>query len=178
MVPTKTNNSYLGNKIELRAKHLPDNPSVLDCYGGQGLIWRGVSQKTGKKIKRIGIDKFDYGVGFYLTGDNLSYLKTIDLYKFNVIDLDAYGVPYEQLKILFDRKYKGTIFLTFIQSVYGMMPMGMMAEIGFSEEMYRTIPTIFGKNGWGYFLEYLALKGVRSIIHRSHKRKHYLCFEM
>lgn len=177
MVQTKkTNNSYLGNKIELRVNNLPETITVLDCYGGAGLIWKGVRNKTGKKIKRIGIDKIDYGVGFYLDGDNLAYLKTIDLSKFNVIDLDAYGIPYEQLKILFKRGYNGRIFVTFIQSIYGQMPFGLLEGIGFSREMIEICPTLFGKNGWNYFLEYLALNGVRSVTHRSRGKRHYLTF--
>lgn len=172
----KTNNSYLGNKIELRSNNLPELPIVLDCYGGEGLIWKGVEQKTGKKINRIGIDKNNYEVGFYLPGDNLSYLETINLNKFNIIDLDAYGIPYKQLKILFKRKYKGIVFLTFIQSLYGQLPYGLLKDIGFTEEMITIIPTLFGKNGWNYFIEFLALNGVGSVTHRSYKNKHYVKF--
>lgn len=174
----KTNNSYLGNKIELRMRFMPDSPIVLDCYGGNGLIWDAIGIKSGKHIKRIGIDKIDYNIGFFLDGDNLAFLSILDLNEFNVIDLDAYGVPYEQLKILFEREYKGRVFVTFIQSLYGQMPIGLLIDVGFSEEMVREIPTIFGKRGWQYFLEWLAKNGVGTITHRSHSRKHYLTFEM
>jgi len=178
MAQTKTNNSYLGNKVSLRVNYLPDNPAVLDCYGGAGLIWLAVERETGKKIKRIGIDREDYGVGFFLEGDNMAYLKTIDLQKYNVIDLDAYGVPYEQLKILFQRKYTGRVFVTFIQSIFGIVPKMLLVDIGFTEAMIKSCPTLFGKRGWQYFLEWLAKNGVRTIVHRSHARKHYLTFEM
>ena len=90
-----------------------------------------------------------------------------------MIDLDAYGVCYDQLKILFDRKYKGHVFFTMIQSVMGMMPMGLLNEVGFTDVMIRKAPTLFGKRGWKYFLEYLALHGVTKIWHKSHARKHY-----
>jgi len=172
----KTNNSYFGNKVELRCNYLPENPVVLDCYAGAGLIWKAVEYKTGIKIKYVGIDVIDYGVGFYLTGDNMSYLQTMDLTRFNVIDLDAYGVPYEQLKTIFGRGYSGRVFVTFIQSLYGQMPVGLLEEIGFTNGMVEKIPTLFGKNGWNYFIEWLALNGVRAITHRSNGRKHYLTF--
>ena len=175
---TKTNNSYLGNKIKLRFENLPEQPTVLDCYSGARLIWSAVQELSGKPIKYIGIDKVDYGDGFYLDGDNLGYLRGMDLTRFNVIDLDAWGVPYEQLKTLFDRGYKGRVFVTFIQLVFGKMNKGLMAEIGFTAAMYETCPTIFGKRGWQYFLEWLAFKGVRTITHRSHAQKHYLTFEL
>lgn len=175
----KTNNSYLSNKIELRLRHLPDdNISVLDCYGGARLIWKAIEQQIKRPVRYISIDKIDYGVGFYLDGDNLGYLRGLDLARFNVIDLDAWGVPYAQLKTLFEREYKGRVFVTFIQSLYGTIPHGLLEDIGFSSDMFRACPTIFGKRGWQYFLEWLALKGVRAITHRSHAKKHYLTFEI
>jgi len=174
----KTNNSYLGNKVELRINHIPEKTVVLDCFGGKGLIWKAVEKITGKTVKRIGIDKIDYDTGFFLDGDNLAFMKTIDLSKFNVIDLDAYGVPYEQLKILFERNYSGVVFVTFIQSIFGMIPKMLLVDIGFTEKMIVRCPTLFGKRGWQYFLEWLALKGVRAVTHRSHNRKHYLVFKI
>lgn len=174
----KTNNSYLGNKVDLRINNLPENPVVLDCFGGAGIIWTAIESKTGKKINRIGIDKIDYGIGFYLDGNNLAYLKTIDLTKFNVVDLDAYGVPYEQIKILFDRHYSGVVFVTFIQSIFGQMPKMLLQDIGFDENMIKSCPTLFGKRGFEYFLEWLAKNGVRTVTHRSNSRKHYLAFRI
>jgi len=177
-IRVKTNNSYLGNKVDLRINHIPENPVVLDCFGGAGIIWKAIERATGKPIKRIGIDKIDYGVGFFLEGDNMAFLKTIDLSKFNVIDLDAYGAPYQQLKTLFDRRYSGVVFVTFIQGYYGIMPKPLLNEIGFTDAMIEKCPTIFGKRGWQYFLEWLALNGVRTVTHRSHNRKHYLAIRL
>lgn len=180
MVQTKkTNNSYLGNKVNLRINNLPEGDiRVLDCYGGKGLIWKLVEEKTKRNIKRVGIDKINYDIGFYLPGDNLDYLKSIDLSLYNVIDLDAYGVPTEQIITLFERKYSGTVFVTFIQSIMGQMPHKILIDIGFSKQMIEKIPTLFGKRGWDYFLEWLSKKGIKKITHRSNKRKHYLTFEM
>lgn len=174
----KTNNSYLGNKVELRVNNLPDKPVVLDCYGGARVIWNAVEARIGKPVKYVGIDKLDYGVGFYLDGDNMAYLRTMNLKPFNVIDLDAYGVPYAQLKALFERGFKGTVFVTFMQVSLGIIPYGILEDIGFTTEMIHKIPTLFFKRGWQYFLEWLALKGVRAITHRSHERKHYLVFTL
>lgn len=174
----KTQNSYLGNKIGLRLHDLPDNPSVLDCFGGEGLIWKAIEREIGRPVRRIGIDKQDWGEGFYLPGDNIAYLRTMDLSRFNIVDLDSYGVPYEQLKALFERGYVGRVFVTFIQTVFGQLPYGLLEDIGFSGEIVRSCPTIFGKRGWQYFLEWLAKNGVRTIRHRSHAKKHYLVFDL
>jgi hypothetical protein len=175
----KTNNSFLSNKVKLRLAHLPDGDlSVLDCYGGSGLIWAAIERETGRKIRYISIDKQDYDIGLYLPGDNLAYLKSLNLGRFNVIDLDAYGVPFDQLEVLFERGYTGRVFVTFTQVVVGALPRGMLREIGFTPGMMRKIPTLFFRRGWRYFQDYLALKGVRTIVHRSHARKHYLTFPL
>ncbi len=174
----KTNNSFLMNKVNLRLGNLPESPSVLDCFGGSGAIWKIVERQSGQAIRYIGIDKLDYGLGFYLPGDNMGYLHTMDLNRFNVIDLDAYGVPYKQLAVLFDREYRGRVFVTFIQVVVGEIPHKLLVDVGFTHEMIAACKTLFFKRGWQYFLEWLAQKGVRTIKHRSHARKHYLVFDI
>ncbi len=175
----QTNNSFLADKVALRANHLPDGDSitVLDCYAGSGKVWAAVKKLTGRKIDVLPIDTREYdNIGFYLPGNNLAYLQSIDIHKFDVIDLDAYGVPFDQLDIIFKRQFKGTLFVTFIQSVMGGVPTGLLESVGFSAEMVKRCPTLFYKSGWKYFLEYLSKQGVRKIWHRSHYRKHYIGF--
>lgn len=175
----KTNNSYLGNKVDIRINNLPDGDiSVLDCYGGQGIIWKLIKEKTNRNIKRVSIDKINYNVGFYLPGDNIDYLNSMDLEKYNVIDLDAYGIPAKQIITLIEKKYSGTVFVTFIQSIMGQMPHRLLMDIGFSKKMIEKIPTLFGKRGWDYFLEWLSKNGINKVTHRSNSRKHYLVFRM
>ncbi|MFA5420332.1 MAG: hypothetical protein WC341_17900 [Bacteroidales bacterium] len=177
----QTNNSYLADKVALRINHLPDgNLKVLECYGGEGKIWKAVRKITGRKIitLSIEIENDNDDLGFYLPGDNRAYLETLDLKKFDVIDLDAYGVPFDQMEQVFKSGYHGVVFVTFIQSVMGMMPVGLLHAIGFKEEMIKKCPTLFWKLGWKYFQEYLSLRGVTKIWHRSHARKHYICFEI
>jgi len=175
----KTFSSYLGDKVALRVNNLPKGKeiNVLDCYAGKGTIWRAVRLLTGREINVLPIDTTNSD-GFFMPGDNLSFLKIIDLSRFQVVDLDAYGIPYEQLKILFDREYKGTVFVTFIQSQYGMMNQDMLVDLRFTAEMVKTIPTLFAKSGWSYFCEWLALNGVSKIRVRQHQRKHYLYFRI
>ena len=70
----KTDNSYLADKIYLRVNHLPHGDiRVLDAYAGKGKVWGGVAFLSGKKIKRLSIEKKEEE-GFYLPGDNLGYL--------------------------------------------------------------------------------------------------------
>ena len=175
----KNNNSYLGNKVGLRISYLPDGDlSVLDCYGGAGKIWAAIKRETGRQIRYLPIDKLDYGIGLYLPGENLVYLASLDLSRFNVIDLDAYGVPYHQLEVVFAKKFSGRVFVTMNQVLAGGMPHDMMIKIGFSKAIIREAPTICFRNGWEYFMDYLALMGVRQVVHRSKGRKHYLTFRL
>jgi hypothetical protein len=178
-MPTKTANIYLSDKVALRANHLPVGRElyILDCFAGKGLIWAAVKELTGRHIVTLPIDT-DKAVGFRLPGDNRAYLDTLDLDQFDAIDLDAYGIPYDQLKIVLERGYRGAVFVTFIQSIYGQMPVRLLQDVGFSKEMVDRTPTIFGDNGWSYFLEWLALQGVKQVVHRSHLRKHYLYFSL
>lgn len=174
---TKTNNSYLADKVALRVAHLParDPLRVMDCYAGSGVVWAAVKKQTGRRIAVLPIDVSDID-GFHLVGDNKQYLETMDLSRFDVIDLDAYGVPCEQLGIVLDRGFHGTVFVTFIQSVFGRMPNTVLIDLGFSMPMIEKSPALFGARGWQYFQEWMALRGVTSFWHRHHARKHYIGF--
>jgi hypothetical protein len=175
----KTFYSYLADKVWLRARNIPKGEvNVLDCFAGKGTIWRAVQLVTGREINTLPIDTTNSDGFFYLPGDNRSFLSIIDLSRFNVVDLDAYGSPYDQLKILFDRGYKGSVFVTHISFDFGSTHLAMLKEIGFPNEMVNKIHSLFQKNGWEYFKEYLALHGVKTIRVRSHQRKHYLFFKM
>jgi hypothetical protein len=176
----QTDNSYLADKAALRIGSLPDKSPVrvLDCYAGDGKVWAAVRKLSGKKIDILPID-IRQDIGFGLPGDNRIYLSSLDLSRFDIIDLDAYGIPYEQLKIIFERNYRGIVFVTFIQSLYGMVSGGILEDIGYPPAMVNKIPTIFNRSGWDHFLQWLALNGVERIKHRSSaSRKHYLCFSI
>src|SRR5690606_28029551 len=92
---------------------------VLDCFAGKGIVWECVRRLTGRAISTLPIDKRTDLSSFYLHGNNSDFLATLDLSRFNVIDLDAYGTPYEQIRLLIKRQYVGTVFVTFIASRRG-----------------------------------------------------------
>lgn len=177
----KTDNHYTGDKVALRIKHSPWKTdmqlNVLDCFGGRGIIWRAVQRKSGKTVNRTAIDKRNDIIEFHLHGENSKVLLGIDLKKYDVIDLDAYGIPVEQIDILVDKGFSGTVFVTAIQTMHGQLPKKMLDDLGFPENISKKCPTLVGRRGWEYFKQWLALKGVSEIIHRSKQRKHYLCFK-
>lgn len=171
-----TDNSMLGAKVALRVDHLPEGPvTILDAYGGYGIVWDAVKAATHRTdLTRVGIDK-EKRAGT-VTGDNRKWLKGLNLSLYQVIDLDAYGVPFDQIKILFEYGYKGTVFFTFIQSVLGMIPSTLIRANGISREAQGLCPTLFGQIGWQLWLDWLANNGVKTVWHRSVNRKHYGCF--
>lgn len=180
----KTDNGFLADKVGLRVKHLPRGDiRVLDCFAGTGRVWKAVKRRIpDREIKILGMEKRN--IGFNLPGDNLAWLAEIDLSRFNVIDLDAYGIPYDQLKILFDRGYHGVVYVTFIQTGFGQMNFDMLEAIGFPRSMIKKCPSIFQRRGWEYILEWLALRGVKKVYYRFRKapvgrsNKYYFTFTM
>ena len=181
MSKVQTDNSYLETKVKLRLENLPAGTcNVLDCYAGTGHIWKIIKQRARKKkFNVIGIELKEKQ-GVYLQGDNRKFLSSMDLTRFNVIDLDAYGVPYHQLKILFTKRLRpGTVvFVTFIQILYGGLPHGMLSDIGYRLSMVKKCPALFYKNGFEKFKQFLAINGIGQIRHYSYQKKHYLCFKV
>jgi hypothetical protein len=175
-----TDNSFLGDKIALRVNNVPKKESlrVLDCYHGSGTIWKNVQERYTGKITVVKIDKFQKDDLFVLLGDNLKYLKKIDLSVFDAIDLDAYGIPFEQLKLLFERKYRGVVFVTFIQTLFGKLPVSFLESLGYTQSMVAKCPTLFYKNGLEKLCSFLEQNGVKKIICRTFERKNYLCFSI
>lgn len=177
---TKTDNSFFEVKVNLRLDNLPDKKSinVLDCFSGTGSIWEEIKRRSKKNIKVLSIDK-ERKKAVMLHGDNVKYIKSLDLSKFDVIDLDAYGVPYRQLNEIFKKKAREkVVFITFIQSFYGGLPYGMLEKIGIPRSFVRKIPSIFFRNGWEKFKNYLANSDVTMIKYINTGNKHYACFKI
>lgn len=181
MSQIKTDNSYFESKVKLRIDHLPNeiNIDVLDVFTGHQLIWDEIKSRIPKKkINVLGIDKRQFNK-IILKGDNRKYLKKINLDRFNVIDLDAYGIPFSQLDILFNRNIKNkTIYVTFIQSTFGQLPKKMLNYIGIPNRFINKIPTLFNKNGLEKFKKYLAFNNVSMIYYYSYNNKHYIAFKI
>ena len=162
----KTDHSYFREKVNLRFNCLPNKKriNILECFAGKGLLWDAVSIKTNKQLDITRIEK-EKGKGDkpYLVGDNLKFLKILDLSKYDIIDLDAYGIPIAQLEILFNSKYKGIIIITYISSVFGCLPRKLLYSLGYTKLMINKIPTLFYKNPLGKILQYLSSKGVNKV---------------
>jgi len=180
----RTDNSFLWDKIALRLNHIPHKPllTVLDAFGGDDVIWNKIKERYDGEINILRCDQKADKKGAYLRGNNVKFLRAMDLSRFDVIDLDAYGYPYAQLKEIFKwhhrRRLEAMVFVTAIQVSFNALPYGMLEELGYPKAMIRKIPTLFAGNGIEKMRRYLALHGVHKINRRSSDRKHYFCFEL
>lgn len=178
-VATKTNNdlAFVESKILLRIDSLPNKNDIhiLECFGGEGVLWKEVKKRTKKNIKVLSIDKNKYK-RIQLQGDNVKFLKSIDLNQFDIIDLDAWGSPFKQLEILFQKKYKGIVHCTFIQSMMGGVNKRLLIENGYSQNMIEKIPSLFSRNWIDKLMNYLHKQGVQTVKIISQNRKNYFWF--
>lgn len=177
---TKTNNDLttIEKKIQLRLNSLPkkDTVYVLDAFAGEGILWKEVQKKTKKQIKTLSIDEKQYNK-ISLKGDNRKFLKSLDLDFFDIIDLDAYGSPSNQLMILKEKNYRGIVHCTFIQTMMGRISNDVLLSLGFTKAMINKCPTLFSKNGLSKILEFISLHfEVSKVNIFSKNNKHYFYF--
>jgi len=162
----QTDNSYFEIKVKLRLEHLPKKKAfrVLDCFHGDGLIWQKIQQlRPDRDIKVLGIDKKKTTKSLCLVGENMKFLRTLNLAEFDAVDLDAYGVPYQQLNYVLTAEQAPkalVIYGTFIQSLYGGLPAALLADLGYTQAMIRKIPTLFYRHGFEKLKQYLAQNGI------------------
>jgi len=173
----KTDHSYFEEKVKIRMEGLPDkNPvKVLDMFSGNGQLWAEIEKRTGREILVLRIDRQRGKAGTYLVGDNRKF--NFDFSEFDIVDLDAYGVPFPQMeRILTSEKKPRVLFITFIQSIWGVLPRKMLNALGYMDAMIKKVPTLFYRNGQEKLFQYLATRGIRKIkvYFTPDKRKNYL----
>lgn len=159
-----TDNSNFEKKVELRLSAISDIPkndiSVLDCFAGYGMLWKEVKKRTKKNIHIVSIEKEKGKNPTALCGDNLKFLPNLDLDKFDLIDLDAYGVPTSQILILKNKDWHGILVVTAIESMMGQMPTKLVESVGISE-LYKKNKALFSKYFVDFLDNFLYLCGVK-----------------
>ena len=172
------------DKVELRINHIPwkKKITVLDTFHGAGTIWKSVERKIEKEIQVIGIDKErGKGNGLQREGDNIKFIATMGLELYDVIDLDAYGIPYQILREIFKNgtaKPGAAVFATFIQSIHGRLPNAMLKDLGYTNAMMKKAPLLLCRSGFDKFKQYLGNQGIRNITYIQKNRKYYLHFKI
>lgn len=178
----KTDNSYTAEKVQLRLDSIclidKKEINVLEAYAGDGVIWKKVQEQSDKIINILKIEMKDNKKGVYLKGSNEKFLPLFDFSNYDVIDLDAYGVPFNQLEAVFLKKFNGIVHCTYIQSGMGGLPHGMLIKLGFPKQMIKKCGTLFSKNGMQKMKDYLWLNNVKNITGYYFDRKNYFYFNL
>lgn len=124
------------------------------------------------KLKDMLIEIDDGSIDMMLTGFDTDEISDL---------LDDPTAELEYLeKISKQTKREIGIFVTFIQSVFGRLPLGFLEKLGYSRAMSKKIPTLFLRNGQQKLLDYLSLHGVEhvKIYQTENKRKNYIFFKI
>ena len=170
----KTDNANVESKIALRkqATDKLESLKVLDLFAGENKLW-----KTFECEKYYGVE-MKKGKGKNVNADNLRIIPSLDLSKFNVIDLDSYGIPFNQIELLYKNPtlQKGTVIIyTAITNKMSALTEGAkkMANI---QEIYTKCRTLF--NGMALELFYgrlyqLGVVEVTEYMTKEKFEKHY-----
>lgn len=137
----------LALKAALRATVLPDRPvRVLDCYHGDGDIWDAVARVHPHAVEVVGIEidrkRAKPGV---LTGDNRRVLASMNLSRFDMIDLDAWGTPWEQLRQVSRSNFQGTVAVTWILTI-ALAGCGLWQDFGVPKAWNEEVQSLFPPN--------------------------------
>lgn len=169
MTQTGVDNSHLAMKVALRARHLPaGNVSVLDCFAGDGVIWQKLSAMY---PGRVMVDSIEMARGKgapSFVGDNRKLLPALDLSVYNVIDLDAYGSPWDQVAAIMEnptRRPRATVFYTMIHSLFAGVPSLLRRGNDFTPAMTKVgCKVMADKWVWRAWCNALARYGVRELV--------------
>jgi len=109
----KTDNSMENEKAAMRAKYLPENASVLDCFCGNGEMYRRAYKDRVRYYHGLDKEKV-HNSDICEILNNLTYIQRNSLDQYNVFDLDDYGSPWKQLYIIVKKIPPGeyTFFVT------------------------------------------------------------------
>lgn len=109
----KTDNSMEYEKATMRIKYLPKHARVLDCFCGNGEMYRRAYKDRVEFYHGIDKEKI-HDMKLCELQNNLIYLKHNDLGQYNVFDLDDYGTPWKQLYLILKKLPEGeyTFFIT------------------------------------------------------------------
>jgi len=120
---------------------------ILDAYAGKGTIWKKIGEE--RKIEwYTPIEKERGKNPMAICGDNEKIIPKLDLSAYNIIDLDAYGMPINLLLEVLKNEtlQKGTvIFVTCIGYARGTLPHEGARFINATPEMFAKCKLLFHK---------------------------------
>lgn len=150
-------NTSLATKVELRRSLLTEVSGplrILDCFAGQGAMWQHL-YRTLPGAEYLGLEKRSVPTTerCVMKIDNIIFLGTDDLSRWNVFDLDAFGSPWEQWALLSQRRRiaKGERIAVFFTdgteftTRMGNPPTALRELVGIPLSMGKTMGNFMGK---------------------------------
>lgn len=177
--PTKTDNKSIGNKIFIRKQAIKNlsEVNVLDLFGGRNVLWKNIPTN-----RYYGIEK-EKNKGLNLNADSHDMLQSLDLRKFNVIDVDSYGISFDIYKNLLTNpqvQNGAVIIYTAITNEFTKIQNAAKDEFGF-RSFYNKAPSLFNARAIEFFYEMLAKYDVKEVSYYDIKdnfTKHYGYFRI
>lgn len=162
-----TENSHLPTKIRVRKQALErigkDEVHVLDAFAGEGIVWSAMRKHCPDiKITTLGIEKRKYLNPAVIMGDNRKVMRGLDLTQFDLIDLDAFGCPWEQLAICSEAAPGVPVIATHIIVTLGPTPRQLLEAGGIPDAWTdkRRVPhALFNRWRWDWWENYCAKLG-------------------
>lgn len=146
MPPHKTDNSHLEAKVALRLEALRqlgrDSVHVVDAFAGTGLVWAEVRARTDVDVQTLSIDRKPYAGASVISADNRKVLGGLDYRGFDLVDLDAYGVPHEQLRLVAKAAPALPVLVTCILGNMSIPPGRVLDAAGIPEAWRRNAPQV------------------------------------
>jgi hypothetical protein len=170
----KTDNACAASKINLRKMATAgiENLKVLDLFAGKNKLWSSFDCKT-----YYGVEK-EKGKGKNLYADNLKVIPSLDLSRFNVIDVDSYGIPANQIEALYNNptlKAGTVIIYTCITSKLSALNKTITKMFNI-DKIYSKCPVLFNSLAVELFYGMLSEYGVEKVTEFQVKTsfdKHY-----
>lgn len=174
-----TENSHLSTKVRVRSAALArigkQKVNVLDAFAGEGIVWNRMKREHPElDITVLGIEKRKYLNPATIMGDNRKVMRGLDLTQFDLIDLDAFGCPWEQLTICAEQAPLVPVVATHIIVTLGPVPKPLLKAAGIPEEWAdrRKVPhALFNRWRWDWWENYCAQLGYREADYELHLDK-------
>lgn len=174
-----TENSHLPAKVRVRVDYIKtldqDQLHILDAFAGEGKVWQKIEELLPeRKFIYLGIDKKKYSRPNVIMGDNQKVMKGLELHKFDLIDLDAFGFPWEQLEICAAQAPNVPVAATAISVTLGPLPYGVLKAAGIPEEWAKNkeIPhALFNRWRWQFWEHFCYSLGYRITDFEIHNDK-------
>lgn len=177
---TKTLNAFPEDKIRLRLEVLKlfenqDCISVLDCFHGYGKLWGEIQKRSSKEINLLGmeIDREKKSSFPVVYGDNKKLLPSLDLMKYDIIDIDSFGDSYYYIKSIIDKVKPGAVIIYMHITVnMGSMSRDVINDV-IGDRIYKKCKTIFRSRFVDIFESGLYNLGVRQVVQMQKNNKIY-----